>query len=1061
MKKKLWAAIFSLAAVLCLVLGLTACSNFGVSGTYYLIENDTYVKETYFTLKGGKWTDDDGVSGEYEKDGDKITLYTDLFGTKMEFTSGTLKNGVLTLKGTFGDTIYAREGAWKSANGNQGGTNAKEYTVTYDANGGTFSDGQNIYTQTVKAGNKLTAPTSPTRKNYTFTGWAKSKNGSEMWKFDEDTISSGITLWATWAQESAVILSIEGASIDGREIFMLVDHTTSDVSLSSMVVCSDDSIWKLYSDPEGQREIPTKMVTNLKNGDNKYYIVVNSQNQAQVNVYTLTVHRSYLVTVSYYDGESLLETTETYTGDEFTASYTPDITGYTFNGWKKGGSAFTSGVLWAPLSLYADKTANTYKVTLDVNNGDELSETEKTLTYDKTYSLPVPKRTGYSFTGWYAGSTQLTDASGSSLAAWQYASEKQLTAHWEANNYAVTLKQNDSAAGSVSGGGDHAYDSQVTITATTNKGYTFLGWYKGEEKVSSDLSYKFKMGLAATYTAKWIACPVTLQADVAEGGTVSGVETTVADKETTITAKTNSGYTWLGWYEGEKELTRAFTYTFTMPESAEEAVTYTAKWIKCPVTVQSNDESAGSVSGLPNTTVIGQEIILTATTNKGYIWLGWYKGDDEVSTELTYQYTMTKENVIFEARWEITHYTLTFVYDSNVGDAENIPENYTVKGLKLPTLIGKNGNKHISVGWKTKAGIEYADAIPEGTTGELTLTVIWGVTEGAHLWKDDNICSVCGAKGPYTRHSNNTTICFGEYPQTEVTDANDSDKSLRNSLNMDAGVPSAGNRGKWTDYGYYASGSVQSYMWYIDVEYQGSRYRGVYFTRYRPYHTTDSFSMYSSYQDDNGYYINTAYWFKYEPIEWRILEQKYGTALLMANIILDSQQYYRTYSGTRTINGKTVYPNNYKESDIRAWLTGTFYETAFDEYAQEIIETTTVDNRAFSSGSGSNSYACENTRDKVFLLSYKDVLNTSYGFSSSDSTYDTARRLKSTDYAKSQGVHVSIDSSYRGNGGWWLRSPSSILSGSASGVGLVGRADESGSVDKTSDGVVPALRIRL
>ena len=321
MKKKLLTIIISLAAAFCLCFGLAACAGVGTEGTYYLIENDKYVKETYFTLQGGKWTDDDGVSGEYEINGDAITLYTDLFGTKMEFTSGTVKDGVLTLKGIYGDKVYAQEGAWKGASGgnqggNQGGSpSAKEYSVTYDANGGTFSGGQNTYTQTVKEGNKLTAPTSPTRKNYTFAGWAKSKNGSAMWKFDEDTVSENITLYAQWTQESAVILSVDGASIEGREIFMLVDHTTVEVSLSNKVVCSDDSIWRLYSDPEGQREIPTKMVTNLKSGENVYYLVVNSQNQAQVNVYKFTVHRSYLVTISYYNGETLLETAETYTGE--------------------------------------------------------------------------------------------------------------------------------------------------------------------------------------------------------------------------------------------------------------------------------------------------------------------------------------------------------------------------------------------------------------------------------------------------------------------------------------------------------------------------------------------------------------------------------------------------------------------------------------------------------------------------------------------------------------------------------------------------------------------------
>ncbi len=541
---------------------------------------------------------------------------------------------------------------------NQGGTtpSAKEYTITYNANGGSFADGKDTYTQTVKEGTKLTAPTSPTRSNYTFAGWAKSKNGSTMWKFDEDTLSETTTLYAQWTQESAIILSVEGASIEDREIFMLVDHTTGEVSLSSKVLCSDDSIWRLYSDPEGQREIPTKMVTNLKNGDNKYYIVVNSQNQARVNLYELIVHRSYLVNVAYYNGDSLLETAEIYTGEKFTASYKPDITGYTFNGWKtKDGINFASDVLWGPLALYADKTAKTYKVTFDVNGGDELTETEKMVVYDSEYSFPVPKLTGYSFTGWYLGSTQVTDTNGKCLAVWKFTKEQKFTANWEANKYKVTLTVTEKGAGTVTGGGEHVYDSQVTITASTNNGFTWLGWYKGEEKISSDFSYQFKMEFSVTYTAKWIKCPVKVTKDVSTGGTVSGVEKTIAGKETTITAKTNDGYTWLGWYQGETELTREFTYQFIMPDSVAGAVTYTAKWIKCPITVQSSDTTIGTVSRLPSTTVIGQKITIEATSSVrlGCEWLGWYNGENKLTEAFTFTFGLEQETLNLIAKYQV------------------------------------------------------------------------------------------------------------------------------------------------------------------------------------------------------------------------------------------------------------------------------------------------------------------------------------------------------------------------------------------------------------------------
>lgn len=55
-------------------------------------------------------------------------------------------------------------------------------------------------------------------------------------------------------------------------------------------------------------------------------------------------------------------------------------------------------------TLYAHWTANQYKVTLDVNGGDELSPEQKTVqvTYGQPYgNLVIPTRAGYTFAGWY------------------------------------------------------------------------------------------------------------------------------------------------------------------------------------------------------------------------------------------------------------------------------------------------------------------------------------------------------------------------------------------------------------------------------------------------------------------------------------------------------------------------------------------------------------------------------------------------------------------------------------------------------------------------------------
>lgn len=317
----------------------------------------------------------------------------------------------------------------------------------------------------------------------------------------------------------------------------------------------------------------------------------------------------------------------------------------------------------------------------------------------------------------------------------------------------------------------------------------------------------------------------------------------------------------------------------------------------------------------------------------------------------------------------------------------------------------------------------------------------------------------------YTRNGNKIT--FGSYPQTEVTDS-----SLKSTLNSKVGtLPTSENSYAWTSYGYYISGNVENFMWYIDVITGGDKYRGVYFTAYRPSSTDRSSSTDNSYQDDNGYTTGTVYWFKYEPINWTILCENTTakTALIFCDTIIDSRMYqdeceYDDNLGEYVINSDNVpnrtAPSNYAYSTIRKWLNETFYNTAFIELQKEIILSSTVDNSASTTHDSTNEYACENTSDKVFLLSYQDVINESYGFPSNDSELNLAYQKKNSDYAMAQGAYTITDGANAGNGSWLLRSP---LRGGNKTLIVVNEEYSyvgPGYVDM-SIGVVPVLQIRL
>ena len=340
------------------------------------------------------------------------------------------------------------------------------------------------------------------------------------------------------------------------------------------------------------------------------------------------------------------------------------------------------------------------------------------------------------------------------------------------------------------------------------------------------------------------------------------------------------------------------------------------------------------------------------------------------------------------------------------------------------------------------------------------------------------LCAVSSSVRPEMRKSvpprrEGNAVLFGLYPQSKVAQGS----GLEQELTRIAGaLPTEEAAHGWTSYRYYIEGSNdEDFMWYKDVRYANKAYRGVYFVRYRPQTTTkDKSTCDGSRQDENGYLKDTVYWFAYEPLCWRILEEKAGVALLVADKCVDSREFYAFDALRYDEDGVPVHPNNYRWSNIRAWLNDEFLRTAFTEDEQAHILVTDVDNSARSAnpdaeperwGGGANRFACLDTQDKVFLLSEQEATRTAYGFDADCEAYDPARRRRSTDYANSQGCDTIWSTADFGYYSWWVRSPKVEKKESVDyymhGVRYDGRAEGDSPVYATYRGIVPALRIKL
>lgn len=287
-------------------------------------------------------------------------------------------------------------------------------------------------------------------------------------------------------------------------------------------------------------------------------------------------------------------------------------------------------------------------------------------------------------------------------------------------------------------------------------------------------------------------------------------------------------------------------------------------------------------------------------------------------------------------------------------------------------------------------------------------------------------------------------IKFGSYPQSKVTD-----EAIIDGLNSQSL--------SWKSYNYYSGtgswddGNMKpsDYMKYADIVFNGSKYRAVTFSKYRPYWTGDTSSSSNTNQDDNGYYTGNVYYFKYEPLKWRVLDA--STGLVNCDSAIDSQAYnnYVLDSNGECYGDseKNHYASDWENSSLRKWLNEDFYNTAFTKNQQDrIINTLNCTNSIWSDN-------IHISYDKIFPISYYDAIDSAYGFDSDYNANDSARQIKGTDYAKCQGLAVYNN----GNSWWWMRTFGA--SGSAMGASCEGYINAHLCVSATCVGVVPAFNL--
>ena len=668
-------------------------------------------------------------------------------------------------------------------------------------------------------------------------------------------------------------------------------------------------------------------------------------------------------------------------GTQVTIVATPKQ-GYRFLGWYAGESlvseeaSHTFAMGNDDLNYVAKFTYASYSLTVQPESAAKGSVSDSSGAYDYKQAVAVEAfaNPGYAFSGWYEGSDLVSESN-----PYQFDmpyNPLTLTAKFSTNSYDLSLSNENPDLGSVSGEGNYLYGGNVTATATPNAGVAFDGWYDGNgDLVSAQKSYAFSMphkNVALTARFSWVPHSVAVTVNDGEMGSVSGDGSYHYGEPVTLIATPNEHKSFFGWYDGEEFLSQELSYTFDMPN---ESLDLTARFVpNHAIVAYSGDETMGTVSA-PSEWGEGLEVTVVAD-NSHYALDYW--GDEnwtEVFFDTRYTFTMPDHDVELIAFFAEGHELSVSTADTSKG---TVTGGYYLAG-RTAMAYAEPAEGYIFEGWYSDEGL--TDRVGSGTSYEFAMPD-HDVGLFAKFWTEaeERRAIALGMKPALS--SDGKTITYGLYPQKRV-----SDSTIVAALN--------------------AIVSPESNGYYL--------YQDTYYAK------TWAYPFGSNYFFDDGTRIasGTIYWFKCEPITWRVLSETDGTYYVLSDVLLDAHRYNELYEGTKG----GYYANNYLNSEIRAWLNCDFYASAF-ALADSAILTTTVDNSAATTDSSSNEYACSNTQDKVFLPSYKDYINSSYGFSTSTGGSDT-RYAKTTDWARARGAFSCPSTNYLYNGYYWTRSPSS------------------------------------
>ena len=271
--------------------------------------------------------------------------------------------------------------------------------------------------------------------------------------------------------------------------------------------------------------------------------------------------------------------------------------------------------------------------------GNNPGSTQATFTSGQSCTVHANTASGYTFTNWTENGIVVSYNANYTFTV---SSSRNLVAHFQAQsqNYTITVSASPTNGGnpyigSTPGTTQATYTSgqSCTVHANPSNGFVFDRWTLNGNQVSTNANYTFtvtsNLNLVAHFTQQH---NVTVSANPTNGGTpyIGNIPGTTQSTFThgqscTVHAVPNNGYTFANWKENNQVVQGAgANYTFTVTSNRNLVAHFTQNVYT--ITVLASPPQGGTVTG-GGAYQYGDQVILTATANSGFEFVGWNDGN--------------------------------------------------------------------------------------------------------------------------------------------------------------------------------------------------------------------------------------------------------------------------------------------------------------------------------------------------------------------------------------------------------------------------------------------------